>query len=339
MSELRHDPTTDRWVIVAPERSHRPRDNRRRPEQNERLPSFDPTCPFCPGNESMLPSIIKEIGSHDGPCWRTRVVANKFPVFSQDSACRGDNRFYERLSSRGYHEVIVEAQRHDQDLPTMSIDEICDVFRAYKDTYKRLMAEKSVQSVILFRNRGTIAGASLRHPHSQVAALATVPPLIEARQRAMLTYYQTKGHCIICDVISHEQASGSRVISENDAFLTIVPFAPVAPCETWLLPKRHEADFGEIENAEIRPLAFALQGVLLRLEAALGGPSYNYVIDTASKGMSGSEGLHWCVRIVPQTTFPGGFELGSGLPISPSLPEQDAAVLRSIRLSSKEAKT
>src|SRR3974390_3076630 len=162
MSELRHAPTTDCWVMVAPERSHSPRDNRRRPEQNERLASFDPACPFCPGNESMLPSIIKETESRQGPGWGTRVIANKFPAFSQASACRGDNRFYERSSSRGYHEVIVEAQRHDQDLPTMSIDEICDVFRAYKDTYKRLMAERSVQSVILFRNRGTIAGASLR---------------------------------------------------------------------------------------------------------------------------------------------------------------------------------
>lgn len=329
MSELRRDPTIGRWVIIAPERGHRPLD---RPPASERmtpLPPFDPACPFCPGNESMLPSIIAETASIERPGWRARVVANKFPAVGQDATHREHGLFYETTAGRGHHEVIVESPRHDEDLTTMSKEGIREVVVTHRSRYDALMAEKAVQSVIVFRNRGTVAGASLRHPHSQMIALETVPPLVEARQTAMLDYYEAKGRCLLCDIIAHERADGRRIVNENEAFLTIVPFAPVAPCETWLLPKRHQADFGEIESAAIDLLAIALQDALVRLEVAFGDPPYNYVIDAASKGGSKSRGLHWRLRIVPQLTTAGGFELASGLPINPSLPEQDAVVLRS----------
>lgn len=111
--------------------------------------------------------------------------------------------------------------------------------------------------------------------------------------------------------------------------MTLVPFAATVPCELWLLPKRHQADFGQIESAEVNLLATALRDALIRLGATLHEPSYNYVIDSAPKGEAGSTCLHWRLRVVPQSTAPGGFELASGLAINPSLPEQDAAILRS----------
>ncbi len=339
MSELRHDPTADRWVIIAPERNRRPRDGRPQSERIENPPSFDPTCPFCPSNESMLPSIIAERTSIERPGWRTRVVANKFPAFSQDAACCEHEPFYKMSAGRGYHEVIVETPSHDKDLTTMSKEEVRDVLATYRSRYEALMAEKAIQWTIVFRNHGSVAGASLRHPHSQVIALETVPPLIQARQTAMLHYSEAKGRCLLCDIVSHERADGRRVVNENESILTVIPFAPIAPCEMWLLPKQHQADFRAIESAAMELLVLALQDALMRLKAAFGDLPYNYVIDTASKDCSESRGLHWRLRIVPQSTVPGGFELASGLPINPSLPEQDAAILRSIGRSTKGTKT
>jgi len=330
MSELRRDPAADRWVIIAPERSRRPDEGRRPTKRIENPAQFDPGCPFCPGNESMLPSIIAETTSLERPGWRTRVVENKFPALSQDAGHPARDSFYDTATGRGYHEVIVETPRHDKDLTAMSKEGVREVLATYRKRCVALMAETAIQSAIVFRNHGSVAGASLRHPHSQVVALEWVPALIEARQTAMLDYYRAKGRCLLCDIISHEKADGRRVVNENEAFLTTIPFAPIARCEMWLLPKRHQADFGVAESATIDLLAAALQDALLRLEATFGDLPYHYAIDTASKDGSGSPGLHWRLRIVPQLTVPGGFEVASGVPINSSLPEQDAASLRSV---------
>ena len=337
MSELRRDLTTDRWVIIAPERGRRPRDEPPQSRPAARALPFDPACPFCPGNESQLPGIIAEMRSARNPGWRTRVVLNKFPAVSQDVLhCKHGSMFYETAAGQGYHEVVIESPRHDHDLTTMSEREVCDVLAACRSRYEALTTEGSVQSVIVFRNRGTIAGASLRHPHSQVIALDIVPPLVRARQAAMLRYYQSNGHCAVCDIIDHERNDGSRTVTENDAFVTVVPFAANTRCEMWILPKRHEADFGNPRGGEIELLAIALRDALVRLAAALDDPPYNYIVDTAAKGGALLPHLHWALRIVPQLTLPAGFELGSGLLINPSLPEEDAAILRSFRPVPKE---
>jgi UDPglucose--hexose-1-phosphate uridylyltransferase len=153
----------------------------------------------------------------------------------------------------------------------------------------------------------------------------------------MLSYYQKEGGCALCEIVAHERADGSRMVAENDAFVTAVPFAATTPCEMWLLPKRHQADFGDLQNGEIELLAIALRDALMRLIRALDDPPYNYVIDTSAKGGSSGPHLHWRLRIVPQLTIPAGFELGSGVPINPSLPEEDAAILRSSRPVLKES--
>jgi UDPglucose--hexose-1-phosphate uridylyltransferase len=341
MSELRRDPTTDSWVIIAPERGHRPRGSQlqsKRPAAQE-LP-FDPACPFCPGNESQLPAIIAEILSTQQPGWRTRVVPNKFPAVSQDVTLRKqESAFYEIAAGRGNHEVVIESPRHDHDITTMPEEQVRDALATYRSRYQALTAGGAMGSVILFRNRGAIAGASLPHPHAQLIALDTIPPLVQARQAAMLSYYQKEKRCVLCDIIAYERDKGLRVVNENDAFLTVVPFAANVPCEMWLVPKHHQADFADLPDDAVEPLAMALRDALMRLSGVLDDPPYDYVIDTIARGASGASGasaLHWRLRIMPKLTVPAGFELGSRLPINPSLPEQDAAVLRCFRPVSQE---
>jgi UDPglucose--hexose-1-phosphate uridylyltransferase len=333
MSELRRDPVTDSWVIIAPERNRRPRQI---PAQAKipaaQLSPFDPTCPFCPGNESWLPGITFEIPSTQKPGWRTRVVPNKFQVVSQDVSSRKQEcAFYELVPLRGSHEVVIETPRHDHDITTMPEQQARDALTTCRNRYQALAADSAIRSVIVFRNRGAIGGASLPHPHAQLIALGTIAPSVHARQAVMLSYYQKEKRCVLCDIITYERDNGSRIVNENDAFLTVVPFAASSPCEMWLLPKHHQADFGDLSDVEVGPLAIALRDALMRLRAALDDPAYDYVIDTAAKGASGAAALHWRLRIMPRVTVPAGFELGSGLPINPSLPEEDAAVLRAIR--------
>jgi UDPglucose--hexose-1-phosphate uridylyltransferase len=330
--ELRRDPTTDSWVIIAPERGHRPREIS--PQSNKpavQLLPFDPACPFCPGNEAQLPGIIAEMPSTQKPGWRTRVVPNKFPAVSRDATHREQKfSFYETAAGRGNHEVVIESPRHDHDITTMPEEQVRDALATCRSRYEALMADSTIRSVLVFRNHGAIAGASLPHPHAQLIALGTIAPLVQARLAAMLSYYQREKRCILCDIIAYERDNGSRVVNENDAFLTVVPFAANAPCEMWLLPKHHRADFGDLPDYEVEFLAIALREALMRLSGALDDPPYDYVIDTAAKDAPVAPAMHWRLRIMPQVTVPAGFELGSGLPINPSLPEEDAALLRSI---------
>ena len=120
-----------------------------------------------------------------------------------------------------------------------------------------------------------------------------------------------------------------RVVEDNGAVVTVVPFAASAPYEMWLLPKRHQPSFHEIQGAEVELIAVAIRNALALLSEAVNGAPYKYVIDTASKDGLGAPHLHWRLRIVPQLTVPAGFELASGLAINPHLPEEDAAALRS----------
>jgi galactose-1-phosphate uridylyltransferase len=51
-TELRQDPTTRDWVIIAPDRSRRPHLTQTRPPELV----VDEMCPFCRGHEATTPS-------------------------------------------------------------------------------------------------------------------------------------------------------------------------------------------------------------------------------------------------------------------------------------------
>ena len=96
--------------------------------------------------------------------------------------------------------MVIESPRHDSDLTTMSVAEVCDVLSTYRDRHDALMAEKAIHSVLIFHNRGRVAGASLQHPHSQIVALEMVPPLMRQREAVMFDYYEREGRCVVCDL-------------------------------------------------------------------------------------------------------------------------------------------
>ncbi|MCX6629816.1 MAG: galactose-1-phosphate uridylyltransferase, partial [Candidatus Solibacter sp.] len=78
MPELRKDPITGRWVIIATYRAKRPSDFVRQVV----MPPASSICPFDYGNEHKTPPEIlayRTSGNRDQPGWRVRVVPNKFP--------------------------------------------------------------------------------------------------------------------------------------------------------------------------------------------------------------------------------------------------------------------
>ncbi|WP_119419521.1 galactose-1-phosphate uridylyltransferase [Desertibaculum subflavum] len=329
MSELRQDRTSGAWVIVAPERRLRPRQGAERGGTRPNRKSFDPECPFCPGAEARLPGIIDEVPCETAPGWQLRVVPNKFPALRPDAAplpARHDGR---TLPGYGYHEVVIESARHDVELSGMSDHEIGIVTAAYKRRFAEL-ARPRIECIVLFRNQGASSGASLVHPHAQLLALAVTPPEIRARLAWAEAWHRDHGRCVLCDEMEIERGSRTRLIRETEHFVATVPFAASSPCEMWVTPRRHHASFAGASDAEMREIGPLLRDLLIRLKLAHGTLPFQLVLDSVLPGQNLLPDQHWRLRIVPVLTVPGGFERASGMPINPSLPEDDAERLRTV---------
>ncbi len=340
MSEFRQDRTNGAWVIVAPERGRRPSQRQACDDATAVSPAYDPLCPFCPGNEHMLPGIIEETASEQPPGWRLRVVPNKYPVVRPGEGASPSAAGTHALAvGYGYHEVIIETPRHDADLTTLSESGMTTVVRSYHRRYVELIGLPAINAVIVFRNQGRGAGASVAHPHSQVIATSLVPPRLAATSAWARSHHGRRGRCVICEEIELELVDGRRIVEAGEQFLVVVPFAAASPFEQRILPRRHRASFAQCGVGELFELGNALKRALRRLQAVAGDPPYNLVVEPALKDDGAAPFSHWGVRIVPELVTPGGFELGAGLPINPSRPEDDAEALRTAPVPVREHAT
>jgi UDPglucose--hexose-1-phosphate uridylyltransferase len=291
-------------------------------------PRFDPDCPFCPGNEHLLPGIIQQTASGTPPGWGTRVVSNKFPALQSEPGMPPSGECGLARPGYGFHEVIIETARHDADLATLSEEEVVGVMHTCRDRYEMLATKPGIAAVLVFRNHGEHAGASLSHPHSQAIAIGMAPPRLAQATAYARTYHAEHGSCPTCDEIDCELDNGRRVVEATERFVVLVPFAAGTPFELRLLPRRHHASLSQCDDQTLIELAHLLRRTLQRLKAALGDPPYNYVIECGAVADRGAPYAHWQLRLMPNLGTPGGFELSAGLPINPSLPEDDARLLR-----------
>lgn len=328
MSELRLNRATKEWIIVAKERAKRPHEFHRE-EHKKKLPAFDPTCPFCPGNENNTPAEVfalrdKETKpNHSG--WRIRVVTNKYPALDPGRKInRITGEFFKRAVGVGKHEVIIESTQHNKSLATLSLKQVEEICEIYWKRYLALKDDKRFKLIIIFKNHGTSAGTSLKHPHSQLIALPLVPASIRHLLEEAMRYYDDHGSCVFCDMIHQEILHKKRIILDNEKFVVFHPFASRAPFETWIVPKKHKACFGNIDQKEVGSMAFVLKEILEKLYLKLEDPDYNLMIRTAPIKDAQEDYYHWYIQILPRLSTPAGFELGSGIFINTSLPEETA---------------
>jgi UDPglucose--hexose-1-phosphate uridylyltransferase len=327
-NHVRQNKVTKQWTIYSPNRDKRPRDYSHKKDRQQ-LPDFEANCPFCPGNEEMLPEIILEKKNSAGKKWQTRVVPNKFPVLvPNQSSKRIEEDIYLTMPANGRHEVIIENPKHNMDISQMSKEEIEIVIETYHKRYIEIMKEDQYMIPIIFRNHGKGAGTSLIHPHSQLIVTNFVPRHIRWRELEAQRYYDEWGKCVYCNIISFELKDEQRILSENNTMLAFVPYFAEVPYEIWIIPKKHAADFGTISEKEKKDLSRLLKKMLQKLYDKLDDPDYNYIINTAARYESEEPHVHWHLRIMPKLSTPAGFEIGSGISINSSLPEEDAAYLK-----------
>jgi UDPglucose--hexose-1-phosphate uridylyltransferase len=320
-------------VIISTRRRKRPNDFR-----IERSTTLGGTyCPFCPGREDMTPPEVlafrQQGGPANGPGWDLRVVPNKFPALQVEGTLdREGEGLFDRMNGIGAHEVIIETPDHAKTLATMTEPEIERILWAFRERILDLKKDRRFRYILIFKNHGAAAGASLEHSHSQLIALPIVPDFVREELEGSKRHYEAKERCVFCDIIRQEIASDRRIIQEDADIIALAPYAPRFAFETWILPRRHGARFEEAPRQEYEGLAQMLKSVLTRMNRTLENPSYNLIIHSSPFSEESSDFYHWHVELMPKLTRTAGFEWGTGFYINPTSPEEAAQVLRSARI-------
>ncbi len=330
MPELRKDPVTSRWVIIATERGKRPSDFG--PEPEKKRVGF---CPFCPGNEDKTPPEVLAYRSSgntpNGPGWHIRVVPNKFPALQiEGDLNRQGDGMYDKMSGIGAHEVVIETPEHGETLGSMSERGLEDIFWAFRDRVLDLKKDQRFRYILIFKNYGEAAGASLEHPHSQLIATPIIPKRVQEELDGAKSYYNYKERCVYCDIVRQEMNQGARLINENEDFMVVAPYAARFPFETWILPKAHDPLFEDAQKHEYVSLAKIMRDLLLRVEKVLTNPPYNLIIHNSPLRETDGRYYHWHIELMPKLTRVAGFEWGSGFYINPTPPEEAAKYLRDV---------
>jgi UDPglucose--hexose-1-phosphate uridylyltransferase len=328
MSEFRIDPITGRQIIIAPHRAQRPR---QLGASSSRSPA-EP-CPFCAGNEALTPPEIwamrKAPTLPNSPGWSVRVVPNKYPAVTPNNPWSGNNdSFYDSHNGVGAHEVIVESPDHVTSLAALGVEQLIDVLGVYRQRMEALRSDPGHRYLLLYKNQGDRAGATLEHIHSQLIGLPTVPSEAAAELSGAAAHYQLTGRCIYCEIVDRETATGARLIVEHEMFIAFCPFAPRFAYETWILPKIHAAIFEASSEQSLVAFGHILNEMLTRINYVLENPPFNFLIHSLPTSLTASSHFHWHLEILPQLSRAAGFELGSGSFINSVAPEAAARLLR-----------
>ncbi len=331
MAELRRDPIVGRWVIVDTDHPHRPEEF-----EHEQHTSRGGVCPFCFGSESMTPNEIEAFRypgtAPNTPGWQVRVVPNKFPALQiEGDLDRRGMGIYDMSSGIGAHEVLIETPYHNKDIPDLLNEELERYLAMTCRRAQDLIKDKRFKYIMIFKNYGYAAGASLEHPHTQIIALPMIPKNVMEEIKGAQNYYEYRERCIFCDMIRQEFQEKERIILENKYFLSFCPYGSRFPFEIWIIPRRHNGYYCHMPPEELPALASILKDTITKLKKTFPNVSYNFMIHTTPANGEGSfDGYHWHLELMPKLTRVAGFEWGTGFYVVSTPPELAAQYLQEV---------
>lgn len=322
LPEIRRDPLSGALSILAVGRS-------RRPGAAPGSPSGEPTCPFCPGNESLTPPEVWSTGRRggvpDSPGWEIRVVPNLYPALMPEAEGKGWRKGgMAGMPARGDHEVIIHSPRHDLSLGGMEVGEAAGLLRAWQARFRHFADVPQVRYIQIIVNHKREAGASLEHPHTQVFALPVVPRAILDELRR--SRRPGRG-CPVCVEIEEATRDG-RLVVESRGWAALVPYAARAPFELRFASRRHAPDFAAAGREDLEGLAEVLTRSLRALSGLLGDPAYNLWLHTAPCDGRDYHEYHWHLEMVPRVIISAGFEFATGMYLNVMDPAEAARQLR-----------
>jgi len=339
-NELRRDPILGRWIIVDTTRPRLPESVLRKDYQDEITEPQN--CPFCPGNEKLTPHEImaqRQPGTApDSPGWSVRVFPSIHPLLRiEGEPERAAVEMYDMHLGVGAHEVIVETPEHNLQLCSLPDEQVESVLWTYRDRILDLHKDHRLRYVLIFKNKGYAAGATISHSHSQLIATPVTPRTVRQELEGSRKYFNfnNRERCVWCDMIKTELDLEQRIVLVTKNIIAFCPYSSRFPFETWVLPLNHSHDFTHLGKTEATDLASVLKNILGRMNRALNNSPYNFVIHTAPNLASRSGhwttiagDFHWHFEIIPRLTRVMGFEWGTGFYVNPTPPEMAAGILR-----------
>lgn len=322
MSQFRKDPFGSAWVLISPERGLESSDfgstNR-----------SSASSPLSPGNELQFPEIQAvrpSTSATNSPEWSMRVIEHPSALLHPKGFDVCPEGLFVSASSSGFQELIVEHPDSRMTLDDMPHEHLVGLLKLYRDRLAFLADKPDVKHVQITRNVGEVAGALYAHPHAQVLAMPVTNRWIDEEQNASEAYSKEHQRCLFCDVIEAELQQRERIISVNEAFVALAPYASKTPFEMWILPRQHSDAFRTLASNSVPLLADMLQSVIRAMNHALNHPPYNLIVHTLPKSHTNS--YHWHIEILPRLTVHAGFDWGNGFYINPTPPEDAVRFLR-----------
>ncbi len=334
MSQLRYDPVSGEYVLIAPERLHRPEGFGARGKKA----STTRRCPFCEGHESLTPSEIfalrRDESAPDGPGWRTRVVPNLFKAVQIEAPWkRVEEGMFHRWEGFGAHEVIIDTPRHLGHMAEMTAREIFDWLYTFRLRLNDLRNDVRLLFFSLFKNQGLSAGATQPHPHSQLIALPAVPRRLESDLLRARDFWQSHGASLFDEALEEELEKGVRVIARKGAFVAYAPYGSQGAFEVRVQTRGAHMSLCDIGETELHDLGGLLHPLLGAMRKVLGDFDFNLFFNTPPLRHAPQTEAYYdlmpsfwrmTLTIRPRIYHHGGFEHHSGIIINPVAPEEAA---------------
>jgi UDPglucose--hexose-1-phosphate uridylyltransferase len=321
VAELRKDPLSGKWVVVG---------------YGAAKSGDAGLCPFCPGNESLTPPAIREYRDHENR-WLVRCVPamNSLFLIEVDENKRAEG-MYDKMDNVGAHEIIVENRSHTKTMSMYTDQEFLLLLDMYQDRVNDLKKDKRFKYIQVFKNHGELSGSYIFHPHSHILATPIVPARIANEAVNCRSHYLTKERCLLCDIVNQEIRQGIRMVSMNRNFVAICPFASRFPYETWIVPRFHEAFFGNAGDPDVKhDLAAILLDLMKRIEQLVN--AYTLEIhtcpmvafsDTRAMDVHGADYYHWHLQILPRDFRSSKYKREDEFHVVSITPEEAARALK-----------
>lgn len=250
----RFNPLIREWLLVSPHRTQRPWQGQIENSNKEKQPEYDPTCYLCPRNERA--------GGFVNPDYKdTFVFTNDFAALLPDTPEQNQNEddLFIAISERGTSRVVCFSPRHDLTLANMTTEEIRPVVDVWAEQYEELGALDYINSVQIFENRGAMMGASNPHPHGQIWANETIPNETVKELAAFGDYFKKHERTLLSDYLKKELEKTTRIVCENDHFVSLMPFWAIYPFETLIVSRRQVGAIVDLNDVERNGLADILR--------------------------------------------------------------------------------
>ncbi len=313
MAELRYNPLTKDWVMIASHRQNRPQ-----------MPKD--WCPFCPGSGKVPEDYI--VHKYD----------NDFPALSQEPPQPDDLKtdFYKTAPSYGKCEVILYSPEHTKTLPELSEEHVRKLVDLWVERFVEIKKDENIKYVFIFENRGEVVGVTMPHPHGQIYGYSFIPKKLELECEAAKEHKEKTGGCIFCDMLADEVKYGERIIIENDDFYAFLPFYSEYPYGMYIMSKKHKSTIDQFTDSERDNLAKIVRETAGTLDS-LFGYTFPYMMCMHNAPVNSGDiekDFHFHIEFFPpmrsadKQKFNASSETGAWAHCNPTAPEEKAIELR-----------